>query len=74
MFNGLPLTTARIALHLHLLEDARSKHVFPYGDAMAAAGRACFDDTIRASATITFVAYLLFFELKFCFLAIIKIG
>jgi hypothetical protein len=74
VFYGLPLTTANIALHLHLLEDTRSKHVFPYGDAMAATGRASLDDTIRASTTITFIADLLFFELEFCLLAIVKIG
>lgn len=74
MFNGLPLTTTHVTLHLHLLEDARGKHMFPYRDAMAAASRACLDDTICASAAFAFIANLLFFELEFRLMAIVKIG
>jgi hypothetical protein len=74
MFTGLPLTTTHVTLHLHLLEDARSKHVFLYGNAMATAGRACLDDTICASTAFTFIANLLFFELEFRLMAGVKIG
>jgi hypothetical protein len=74
MFNGLPLTTTRVTLRLHLLEDAWSKHMFPYGDAMATAGRACLDDTICASAAFTFITDLLFFKLEFGLMAIVKIS
>ena len=74
MFNGLSLTTTHVTLHLHLLEDARSKHVFLYCDAMAPTGRACLDNTISASAAFTFFANLLLFELEFRLMAVVKIG
>jgi hypothetical protein len=48
--------------------------MFPYCDTMPATGRARLDDAICASATLTFIADLLFFELEFGLLAIVKIG
>ena len=60
-------------MHLHLLEDAWGKHMFSYGYAVPTTGRTCLHDAVCTSGALTFIAYLLFFELELGLMTIVKI-
>jgi hypothetical protein len=73
MLDRLPLSTASLTLHLHLLENTWGKHVFPYGNPMSTAGGACIHYAVRTSTASTIIANLLFFELELGLMTIVKV-
>jgi len=74
MLDCLPLPTARIASNLHLLEYSWCKHVFLDLDSVAITGMTSIHLSIRTSAPVTFITYLLFLQLKLGRVSIVEIS
>jgi hypothetical protein len=74
VFYGFPLSTADIACNLHLLEDARRKHMFLDLHPVPATARTLIHLSIRASTTLALLANLLLLELEFRLVPIIKVS
>jgi hypothetical protein len=73
MLDRFPLTSTRITLHLHLLEDSWSEHVFLYGNSMSTTYRTCVNNAVRTASAFTLFAYLLFLKLKLGLVPIVEI-
>ena len=74
MFDCLPLTSALIALHLHLLENARREYVFLYYHAPSTAVRTSVHLPIGTASPFAFFTDLLFLYLKRMLCPVIEIS